>query len=814
MNNSIKFLVVDDDRLTLMLLERMIRSLDHEVYKASSRAECFALLANVKPDIIILDILLNNENGFDICGEIKAVPEFSDVLVVLYSGKSFLLEDRNRGKVAGADGYISKSIDEEAFKFNFEIYIKLSVSEKERKAANDRLLELNSILQTKNEINSILAGSLEYEKLPAKLVCSLTANAVFYSAIIILKIPEGMERRFCAVEGESRNFSNEDFNNCRFLSCFNGSESRKPGFILNEKVKSSEKCFFVKNNSEVGIFCSTIGFRDEHYGKIVVSVNDSLVSIKDMERILIDLAKSIGRAIHRINTENMENSFRESLIKIPEPVAIISKDYRYLAVNKFYASYHKRDVSDFLHLKVSDVIEQDVYNSFFKPQIDKCLSGEVLHFNRIVENPKNKMIDLAMSLYPLKNINDEIIGAIILGIDRSELNESREKFRLIAENSIDIIWQMDLELKFIYVSPSISEIFGYTPEEWTGTFLFQHATKKEFIKMTAETAKAVKTYKNFKSTTFEAVMLHKDGSEVPVEISGKLILNDMGLPSGFQGSTRPIFERKENELKMREFEWLLEKSDKQKLIGNKSRPYYGDITELNKDGSILCCVGKKMLELLANDIMELIDTSLQVFEKDGKSAYSVSYSQWCLLLDESSRKLCHTDDNTEALRSGKWLCHECCWNDSALTAIKSGRSTDTTCTGGIRLYAEPIFAGDEIIGAINIGYGNPPESKAEIEKISELFNVSENRLMDAAVTYKSRPPFIIEQSKKRLKITAEIIGKIVYQEKVENRMRKTLRELEIFNEASVNRELLINDLRKEVNKFLVEMDKPPKYEII
>jgi PAS domain S-box-containing protein len=130
------------------------------------------------------------------------------------------------------------------------------------------------------------------------------------------------------------------------------------------------------------------------------------------------------------------------------------------------------------------------------------------------------------------------------------LQESEAKFRFIAENSIDCIWQMDNKLRFTYVSPSVYRMTGYTQEEWVGTKLSQHATFKEFMQMARKAVMAIKNHKSFQNITFEAVMLKKDGSEFPVEISSKVIYNERGFPIGLQGTTRDITEQKQAEEKL------------------------------------------------------------------------------------------------------------------------------------------------------------------------------------------------------------------------------------------------------------------------
>lgn len=130
--------------------------------------------------------------------------------------------------------------------------------------------------------------------------------------------------------------------------------------------------------------------------------------------------------------------------------------------------------------------------------------------------------------------------------------DSEKRYQLLAENSIDAIWIMDPLLNFTYISPAVERMTGYTPEEWIGTNLSQHATRSEFLKMAAQAVRAMRGLFTSDFAIFTANMLHKDGSEIPVEIIGRILYNEKGFPIGVHGSTRDISNRVKSELALQE----------------------------------------------------------------------------------------------------------------------------------------------------------------------------------------------------------------------------------------------------------------------
>jgi signal transduction histidine kinase len=233
---------------------------------------------------------------------------------------------------------------------------------------------------------------------------------------------------------------------------------------------------------------------------------------------------------------------------------------------------------------------------------------------------------------------------------------------------------------------------------------------------------------------------------------------------------------------LRRIEWLLTKPAEPSGREIEEVPAYGDLAALNLSGEILHSVGKPVLRDIAADYLTLLGTSSAIYEEDGQYALRIFSSGWCRFLDQSSRRLCGTEDNQEALRSGRWLCHESCWTSVSKAAMESGAPVDMECSGGIRLYAVPIFAGGSIVGAVNFGYGDPPKDAQTMNEIAARYGVTVQELERHAEAYESRPPFMTDLAKKRLAVSARLIGEIVERRRAQAALQESEnRYRELFN---------------------------------
>ena len=118
-----KVLVADDDHNMRQLISETLPKHRFEVYQATDGNETWDIVKNLRPDIVLLDVMMPGLGGLELCRNIRENPQTSNIPVILLSAKA-QLEDKLKGIESGADDYITKPFDPLELQARIEMHIR------------------------------------------------------------------------------------------------------------------------------------------------------------------------------------------------------------------------------------------------------------------------------------------------------------------------------------------------------------------------------------------------------------------------------------------------------------------------------------------------------------------------------------------------------------------------------------------------------------------------------------------------------------------------------------------------------------------
>ena len=102
-----KVLIADDEPNIVTALEFLLQRAGYEVLVARDGEEALKIVESVRPDLVLLDIMMPVRSGYEVCKRIRERPEWSHIKVVMLSAKGRDAEV-NKGMAMGADLYVTK----------------------------------------------------------------------------------------------------------------------------------------------------------------------------------------------------------------------------------------------------------------------------------------------------------------------------------------------------------------------------------------------------------------------------------------------------------------------------------------------------------------------------------------------------------------------------------------------------------------------------------------------------------------------------------------------------------------------------------
>ena len=110
MTQSPRILVVEDEDNIAIALEFLITREGYAHDRVASGAEALSRIRDTRPDLVLLDVMLPEVSGYEICEGIRTDPALARVKVLMMTARGSALE-RRKGMELGADGFISKPFE-------------------------------------------------------------------------------------------------------------------------------------------------------------------------------------------------------------------------------------------------------------------------------------------------------------------------------------------------------------------------------------------------------------------------------------------------------------------------------------------------------------------------------------------------------------------------------------------------------------------------------------------------------------------------------------------------------------------------------
>ncbi|HEX8685746.1 MAG TPA: response regulator, partial [Pyrinomonadaceae bacterium] len=163
-----KVLVVEDDPGLLREHAAMLAAEGHTVVEASTGGAALRLAREEAPDLVLLDAVLPDGDGVEVCRRLKADPASRDSFVVMLSGGDTTAGHQAEALHAGADGYLAKPIESVALGAHVLAFLRIRQNEEDLRASERRYREQAEELR---EANRRLE---EYNRLKAEFVANMS----------------------------------------------------------------------------------------------------------------------------------------------------------------------------------------------------------------------------------------------------------------------------------------------------------------------------------------------------------------------------------------------------------------------------------------------------------------------------------------------------------------------------------------------------------------------------------------------------------------------------------------------------------------
>jgi PAS domain S-box-containing protein len=262
-------------------------------------------------------------------------------------------------------------------------------------------------------------------------------------------------------------------------------------------------------------------------------------------------------------------------------LALLDPDFFYLAANQAYLQAFGKTRDDIIGNSVPKIFGDEFFNTIIKPNAERCLAGEEVHYQGWFEFPVHGRMYMDIAYFPYLNSDNEIMGFVVAGRDITERKESEEALRAAKENlelQVDVrtadlqrtqarlqeaqhiaglgFLTWNLKTDEMHWSDEVYLLYGVDKQEAgptiESTIELIHPDDMEYVQKNLDMAvKGVTKY------NIDHRIVRPDGTVIWIHAQAKLTLDRDGNPEYLLGTVLDITERKEAEERHQQYQQRL-----------------------------------------------------------------------------------------------------------------------------------------------------------------------------------------------------------------------------------------------------------------
>ena len=493
MDTPAQILIVEDDAILATELQETLSKMGYQIsgLAATGKSAVESALAQ-KPDILLMDIRLRGAmTGIQAVGQIHQQLDIPVVYLTAFADEAFL----QQAKITDAYAYLVKPVREHELRAGLEMALY-------KHAAEQRFQHLNQILRAVRDVNQLITREQNAQHLVDE-ACQILLRAHGYRFVWIGQAA-GDRLKPLAHAGEGQALLRHIVASAtpeQGLKLPGTEAARTRRVVVCHDMLNDERYAPWQQEVNQTLFSSTVAIPILHEDSLfgVISVYSDQTNIFGAEEIDLlsemagDIAfglKSIARETERKQAEEAlresEQKHRTLFESMSQGVIYYNTSEKIISANPsaermLGLSFDQLQGKTFLH-KAWKLIREDGSNlpDQAHPVALALRTGKsVEHTILGVFNPNtNATIWLSLSAIPLFNPNEKEPYQVYATfediterkLDGEKLRKSEALFRAVVEHNHDGIVLMDAERRPFYVSPSYTQISGYSPEEWIGRY--------------------------------------------------------------------------------------------------------------------------------------------------------------------------------------------------------------------------------------------------------------------------------------------------------------------------------------------------------